>query len=343
METKDGVKKKEVLIHDLFSREIRPIRNWHEFLERWQVATTLEEMLGLLHAGFNVQLDQCVGDDRTYSSTDRLKFYFRLADGWARSALSLLGDSPEDREERYRFGHDQHGRTIYRSQNELRQIVARKAFDLLSTNFFSTARCQDVVLEEIWSMVKDFFRSEKSGLARERIIIRNLSANREKISHQETLAVNFLLGFADFLWFWKKDEINDWDDKVCRQRKVEYNLFVRTRISEAMPWLIEILVFLKRLDILDPYILVLNDDCLAKLEEITKRSKLNPSDHPVKVERPVESLSEAILAGSLAANFLLRCRTMKKEYERLSAIREAEEEAESARRRVEELRRGEEE
>ena len=57
-------------VHPLLSREIRPLYNWHEWLARWDAALTAEELLGLLHVGFNVPLDRSEHGEKGYDAVD---------------------------------------------------------------------------------------------------------------------------------------------------------------------------------------------------------------------------------------------------------------------------------
>ena len=86
---------KESIIYNLFNREIRPIRNWCEWLEHWLLAATVEEMLGLLHAGFSVPFERSQYGEKEYDRVDRAVFYFTIADGWADKNLLKM---PADKE-----------------------------------------------------------------------------------------------------------------------------------------------------------------------------------------------------------------------------------------------------
>ena len=62
-------------VHDLFTREIRPIKDWQEWLERWQAAVTMDEMLGLLHVGFDHPVGQYAEHTRPkYDGINRILF-----------------------------------------------------------------------------------------------------------------------------------------------------------------------------------------------------------------------------------------------------------------------------
>src|SRR3954471_13808541 len=84
---------RKVLIDNLLTLEIRPIRDFSEFIKRWQAAITIEEMLGLLHFGFSVPFaEQKSGNE--YDAIDRNTFYFSIAEDWCEDP------SPESAHER---------------------------------------------------------------------------------------------------------------------------------------------------------------------------------------------------------------------------------------------------
>jgi len=338
-------------VHPLLSREIRPLYNWHEWLARWDAALTAEELLGLLHVGFNVPLDRSEHGEKGYDAVDRVLFYFAIADGWADSDLLEL---PTDRKN---FGGDAFARV------KRRQELACKAFDMLCLNFFTEVvdyNYGDPAFKEDWgeniisgrffSVVQRFFKAEEPrpySFARR---IRNLSLRQEKQSHNEERAVNFILALTGFVWQWREQH-KDWDyvaegkekERGKREEK-EYNTATRSRIDSAKPWLIEVLTHLDKLDGLwklrdhRELLLTLDESCLAKLAEIALRSELVKGRHPVTEGRPVATVNEACLVGSRAAWFLKKYELMHAEHRRLTAILKAEQAKASADRKLQTLK-----
>ncbi len=130
----EAQKVEETPLHNLFTREVRPIRDWYEWLEHWQAITTIEEMKGLLHSGFEKPIGYAGYSKKQLDAVDRIIFYFGIADGWAERCLL---ESPTDSGYiYYNFGWDNRGNRIKKSQSESRQVVAEKAFDVLCLNFF---------------------------------------------------------------------------------------------------------------------------------------------------------------------------------------------------------------
>jgi len=335
----------EAAIHSLFSREIRPIRNWNEWLERWQAAATIEEMLGLLHVGFDTSFGNWSHNTKKYDRIDRLIFYFGIADGWT---SRWLLEKPEDRGVEYEFGLNQSGQRDSKSPSELRRILALKAFDMLCLNFFRSElhasptddnyqECWESVTftERLFPVIMNFFRAEK-GRFGDKLEIRNLSGNR-KISHNEEQATAFLLKCALFLWTWRENRIDSWVKEEEKTKIQEWNVVSRARIEAAKPWMIEVLSYLGELRALNGQVFELGEECLAKLEEIAMREELRQHSHPVSKDRPVATLDEACFAGSDAAWFLKCVELDTREHKRLTGILEAERAMETASRTIKEL------
>ena len=333
------------IIHNLLSREIRPIRNWHEFLERWQAATTLEEMLGLLHAGLSVPLERYQYGEKEYDRVDRVMFYFAIAGGWADNDLLKM---PADGEGKCPFGRDERSNTIYKTASELRQVVALKAFNMLCMNFFRAefegggrdGRWfgdfweEEVASDRLFSTILIFFRAEEDRF--DRVRIRNLS-RRSEPSHNEELARNFLLNLARFIWGWREKEIHSYYKEDEKEAVKKRNTKTRARLDAAKPWMVEVLEQLDRFDLLREWALTLDKPCLAKLKEIAFRSELSQHSHPVAKDRGVATLDEACYVGSPAAWFLKKRELKISEGKRLKAILEAKLDIEKADRKIKEL------
>lgn len=276
-ETKETTETRKAT-HDLFSREIRPVHNWHEWLARWQAAVTLEEMLGLLHAGFSAELRVFRDDVREYDSTDRVLFYLTIADGWADSNLLEV---PSDTGNKCQFGRDRHGNVVWKSVIEMRQMVALKAFDMLCLNFFRVELKgggrdgegfayvweQQIASERLFPAIADFFRAEESRFGGMRIRNLNPSYLRGEPSHNEKLAHQFLLNLARFLWGWKESDTR-FVESAKKPEAEKKNAAMRARLDGAKPWMVEVLVELGQLDFLREALLALDAPCLAKLKKL---------------------------------------------------------------------------
>jgi hypothetical protein len=332
----------EVAIHTLLTREIRPISNWHEWLTCWQAAENLEWMESLLHVGFNVPLERGQYGEKEY--VDRILFYFTIADGWADDSLLEL---PTDKDKEYVVGRDSNWNKIWKKPRELRQQLARKAFDMLCPKVFKVELVeggrhgdQDQI-NEVWAgqvaserllpVIQNFFRAEKDRHG-DRTIIRNLSHGwRSERSHSEQQAEAFLLNLTNCLWKWKEPDTKNWgpDREEDNKRFAE----ACVRVDASKPWMVEVLAKLNRLDMLREWILQLDEACLAKLKEIAMRNEI----HLVAKSRPVATLDEACFVGSKAAWLIKEYDLKTREYKRLNAIREAERQRAEAERKITEL------
>lgn len=324
----------EVPTHPLFVREIRPINDWSEFLRLWNATTSYEQMLGLLHIGFEVPLNTGGISEQGFDYTDRLKFYFEIANGWSETDWHWKSPGSEE--------HPSHLDGI--TSSSLRKKLATKAFTVLCSEFFNIEKfcsgyrrhhnsdptiemhwIQLLMNEHLFPVVKEFFRIEVKN--REGSRIQNLSAawHNGRI-HGEERAINALLMLAPFLFNWTETKIESYDYEKEKAEKVERNTAMRAIVDDAMPWMIEVLHDLAGLSVLMPWITDLNEACLSKFKEIAMRSQLSASNqnHHVNNDRQVASLDEARLVGSKAARFLAEYELAMKQTERLIAIQQAE-------------------
>jgi len=336
--------KDETAIHTLLTREIRPIRNWNEWLARWQAAEDIQWMESLLHVGFSISFERQYGE-REYDRVDRYIFYFTIADGWADDYLLKL---KEDEGRTYSVGQDANWNTINKTPSELRQQVARKAFNMLCMNLFKidlggTDIRGDGRFDRIWEesiaserllpVIQNFFRLEESRYGSS-IRIRNLSYPGNRRPHNEQQAINFLLNLAKFLWGWKKPNTQFSSNKDEMDKHFAAK---RVCLDAAKPWMTEILVELNELDVLRERILELDDACLAKLREIALHAELSNFRHPVMEDRSVATLNEACYVDSRSA-WLLKVHELKaREDGRLRMIRESEQQKVDADYRIQKL------
>ncbi len=318
-------KEVEVTLQGLLNREVRPIHNWHEWLLCWGKAENFQYMESLLHVGFNVP----VGGEKEYDSIDRYIFYFTIADGW--SGKGYMEESLTY-EKKHIVGFNLNQNPIQKTEGKLRQQLALKAFNILCQNFFKVGSVQmvrgvyefnrvwedAVVSERLFPVIQNFFKVEGICFG-EYAKIRNLSERYVKRSHNEELVVEFLLNLAKFLWTWKEGSTRWYGDKKeeADKRLAE----TRVRIESAKPWMVEVLVRLDKLDVLQDWILELDELCLDKLKEISLRNELS-WEHPGRYGRVVTTIDEACYVGSKTAWFLKKHELMTREHKRLVEIHE---------------------
>ncbi|HAU08013.1 MAG: hypothetical protein UW46_C0003G0009 [Candidatus Yanofskybacteria bacterium GW2011_GWF1_44_227] len=332
------------VLGDLSKREVRPTKNFHEWLKMWQTAKTLGELLGLLHEGFEVSLTASTYGEPDYDDIDRLIFYFLVADGH----FLLRSNSPLD-PPKFRIGYDKNGNEVVRSEGEIRQIVAQKAFKMLVQNFFKGAETRKVIeyrrddsfgsfwnktiqSERIFNAILGFFSIHQRRYADD-FEIPNLPRQRER-THHEQIAFDFLMNFVELIWEWRDPEVQSWrkEEEIAEQKKRTAE--IRKRVDEAKPWTIEVMEILGQLDILRKYIPTLDKASLAKLKEIAMRRKIHDYRHPVEKTRLVASLDEARFVGSRAAWLISEYELVKREGNRLEEIRSAQREIEEANERI---------
>lgn len=335
-------------VHPLFTREIRPLRNWHEWLSRWDAAVSMEEMLGLLHVGFAVSLGRREHGEKEYHCIDRLIFYFSIADGWEDHALLK---PPGENHWNFPDYNSLYERGLLPSQ--LRQKIARKAFDTLCLAFFKEVFSEDrysgddfkdgwkktIVSERLFPVIQNFFMAKK-GLYGNSVVIRNLSRWQwEGRSHNERLAARFLLALARSIWDWGEPHEPYYSSDEQEEKFRKESAARRSRIDASKPWLVEVLSCLDKLDLLSKreWLIELDKPCLAKLKEIALRKELLGARHHVVESRLVATVDEALYAGSKAAMLLKEYEIVHAEHKRLTAIRDAERQRAKAERELEKL------
>lgn len=341
----------KVTSDSLKARDILPIANWHEWLKLWREANNLQTMEGLLHVGFSMVMDRTSHEEKEYDHVDRVLFYLSVADGWL--DFGLLRNPTADSGEDYRVGRDRNGNAIRKTQPELRQMVAEKAFNILCQNFFKldpelyknsserlTRFFENLVFsDKVFPILMKFFCPEVSG-THQRVPIRNLPRRTWRdISHNEELVIDFFVNLASYLFKWQAPEIASWKEE---SEKIKHKALVEkmcSRVAEAKLWMIEILVYINRLDVLnDPEkMFELDKLSLARLKEIAMRTELNDIYHPVEEDRSVASLEEACYAGSKAAVFLLIYRVRLDVHKHLLMIKRAQEDKDEALRKLRRL------
>jgi len=350
----DKVVEVEKAVHPLLTREIRPIYNWCEWLACWESGQGYQWFESLLHVGFQVSLESGKYGEKEYDRIDRIIFYLKVADGWASYSSSSFWHSTDPRDS-VSLGWDSEGHRVTKTMAELRQLLARKAFDVLCLNFFKMEKLgrgrdgeffnegwENVVSSErLFPVIMNFFRVEEE-FSRFRMcnLVLN-SLNEERRSHNEKQAVAFLLNLAEFIWERPSDLLPPYWLKGEEKEKFEKQLAATAvRVEAAKPWMVEVLYALGRLDVLDKRILLLEEACLAKLKEIALRTKLDHRQHvgqSMEEGRFAKTIDEALLVGSEAALFLKKHEVMFKENKRLENIYKAEQARDEAERKLKEL------
>jgi len=332
-----------------FLQQVPPIRTWPEWLKLAQAATTFEQKLGLLHVGFDVEVhaNNKWALPGELTSTDRLKFYFGTADGWTDASHFRYEGLLWSEEETYHTGRDKNHNAVKRTVSDQRQLLARKAFEMLARNYLRPMlhwlentnhrdRDEDVwtrrfVLDPAFLMLQEFFAIEKGG-------VRNLSGPYRDRTPSEELAVEFLLKLPKLLWSWQEDEINSYDNAETKAEKEHDNQVARQTVAAAKLWIIEVLAELQELDLLKPWLIDdFDETCLAKLKEIALRRELRQNFHHVQKDRRAATIDEACFAGSEAAWLLKKRDVMVRENDRLRDIRHAQRERDEADERVRKL------
>ena len=315
--------KQSKFVNPIIARKMDLIFNWHHWLTLWAEATTLEQMLGLLHCGFTVSLNKKYGEPK-YEEVDRVAFFLEIADGWAdESSLRAKG---EDRDrETFTLGYDKNGNPNRYSEAGLRKMIARKAFELLCVNYFnhepkyrdeySSKWSELVVSAKIYPLLQHFFRVVRCD--HEQAKLANVGDSWRPTHHDEIVKA-FMLNLANFVWEYKL-KTRAWEKRSSEDEQKDEEF--QARLDASKPWLIEVLRFYDELGRLRKHLLNLDKPCLAKLGELAMRNEIKEWPN----NRPVANLNEARYVRSKAAWLLaereLNLR-MKKMFEKERATRE---------------------
>jgi len=304
-EEKQGVEEKEEgLINPLRGREVRPDHNWYELMQLWESAKTVGEMESILHRGYRVTMSRYDREEKEYTEIDRHVFYLEIANGWADQSSLVKWEKYDTPTSAYEKAGP-------------RRDLAAKAFDTLCLNFFNmelyekhssdfNRRWEGILLfERLFSTIQKFFCVNVEVYSSYCIVkVRNLTHSKEENrSHSEKQVVAFLLNLAKYLWAWEGPNLS-YDCVPNGPEKKKWITETYARVNATKPWMIEILSFLGKLDVLRNRMKPLDEACLAKLKEIALRSEIRSCYHPVEKNRLVKTLDEAYLVGSPAASLL---------------------------------------
>ena len=329
---------------DLSQRNITARRNFNEWLKIWQKATHLGDMLGLLHELKNVDFDSS-GNESEYTEDDRTIFLLRVAEGWADTELlEIRGDIRQ----KY-AGNDKYGNIRYVANADILQKVAQKAFTVLCQEFFKLGVPDEeshdnlpnprffgriIRNTNLFLAINHFFRLTFDRYKIPNLPKRRLTSETLQLKHSESIARSFLMNLIDNIWGLETGHYEGGsfggDNLVT----------IRSNIVTSKPWTIEVLNYFDELKRIHHYGEDLGQPNLDKLRTIAMRSTLTTFHHPIRKDRPVESLEEAIYAGSAAGLFLLECEIRAKTAKKLEAIRKVRELAERAKARLDSLTKG---
>ncbi len=346
------VELKPVSVLCVATPDIRPIKDLNEWFDLMDEAKTVEEILGLLHIGFDMEVAQLnylrQQEETQLTETDRVICYLNLADGHeSNSGLEI----PEDGNREYPFGENESGFTIHVRPSNLRQLIAQKAFSQLCNHFFkkwlnekkngegSASWAVELIESDLFVALQYFLRTETS---RSDYTLPNLKLGRKEGIHHKTLVIDFILRLAKFLWEWREYH-SIWQSHLSNEERLEEerkNTLTRSHIERAKPWIIEVLAALGELHLLRKYLLNLDEGSVVKLKDMALKYQFKSySSHSdlVSKERPVANLEEALLLGSPEARLVIEHGILTNVHSKLKEVRETEREVEKVQKKLSEL------
>lgn len=315
METQQGAVKRK---HPLEGKEVTYIQSWEQWKKRWEGESSTEILHSLLHFGFSVSANW-------KDAVERLCLYLEIADnGDERS--SVFSSKDDWQFQTYRaFGSE------VNTKAGLREVLAKKSFQMLCQNFFKNTAEQNyhlpswvgmITIPQVLDKVFWFFRLNYLG------DILNIHLLRDG-DHQKKVAEDFVHELCLFIW----DCGNYGTYPGCRELTEE----VRTAFRKARPDVITLLAGLGELNLLlkgDRYE-EMDNVCLKKIESLAFGYELWLPD--ANEFRKPQTIEEACLGKSQAARVLLVLRTLLAEEERFDKMRKLKEQRKKAEKELAEL------
>jgi len=316
--------------HSLFAfeRELVEIDGWLDWLKLWHQAATWQQLIGLLHCGFEVVVRE---DERR----EMICFYLKVAEGY-RSQDHLAKLFPDDKIT---------GDAWFRPSNQpyfsQRWQVAQKAWKMLCDKIFkNTGKDHNpswlryVCNQRVFSDLLWFFRAPEHNYAET-----NLPHWRGDDNHQDTVARTFLKDFLRLVWrgteIYTDHFLRGWTYNTREEQAEQADEMFRA----ARPGTLDLLVYLDweelllKSDFRGP-IENLAPECWQRLEELALRKDRG------KRGEPCSSVENALVNGSTMAGVVILLRAKYKEVMRLKAIKEAEEAKAEAEKRLARLSHG---
>lgn len=170
--------------HPLFNRDFCFSLTWKEWKKLFTETKQAHEAVGLLHHGFEVDVDYEQSTER-----ERVSFYLKVAYGYNNETLFRLAD---DSDNRFLSIFGRH------SVTEARMEIAQKAWSVLCQKFFKNRDSDDLPLG--WRIITDregekllekvfWFFSDKINIP-----------VAPPIDHNDRIVTGFLLKLAEMIW-----------------------------------------------------------------------------------------------------------------------------------------------
>lgn len=311
--------------HPLVGKEVTHIQSWGQWKERWEKESCTEILHSLLHFGFGVSADW-------NEAIERLCLYLEIADnGDERS--SVFSSKDDWQFQTYRaFGSE------VNTKAGLREVLAKKAFQMLCQNFFKNTEKSEyhwklpswariVIVPQVLTKLFWFFQLDYQG--------DTLNLHRiTESEHHKQIVRDFVHDFCLFVW-----ECGD----SAYHNYQEITEEVRTAFRQARPDIITLLAGLGELDLLlkgDRYEEI-DKACLKKLKNLAFGYELwlpDVNDFHGNRRKP-RTIEEACLGKSQAARVLLVLQTLSAEKKRFDKMRELKEQHREAEKKLTELKK----
>lgn len=319
-------------VHPLLIREIRPIENWGEWVSRWNEAKGYEELIGLLHCGFDVRMGGYKNPGE-YTYIDRMLFYFNVAEKWTSERIATPGIFWQD-EPKYNYWVKDHQEE--KTRPYLRGEIAKKAFSVLVSQKFkpivqadteNQRRVRTIELSNIWgnnllfNAFITFFRVEEN-----RIINLSPRSNFENFGPSEKVAWGFIKCLIKYLIADTEAPNEPFDRKKDGEKYKQDLAEFNARLMKGKLWAFEVLEAMSETSgfLTEMGYRKLEDEDRELLTQIAMRRTIKHNGMHEGKDRPVLSLEEACYSGSSSANLLLAVERRRCVEAKLNKVRKAE-------------------
>ncbi|OGZ79394.1 MAG: hypothetical protein A2528_03760 [Candidatus Staskawiczbacteria bacterium RIFOXYD2_FULL_37_9] len=285
-------------LEGLCPSDIQAFADWKS---RWDGTPVLGEKLGLLH---------CLQVMKYWPDTRKQTVFFLL-----------------DIANGYRTGKPFHNWQGYNASeiNEGLDMISKKAFDVLCVRLFAPTK-NDYPSQWKWMLVTQETFEKLLQFCLPEAENYRLPYDGEQVSHQTEVFGRFLLEFSQLGW------VHDFSPSEFSRNKDVNLAEIRARLIAARPQFMEILRYIRQLSRLNKPMRDFSNEfpeldgaCLKKLKEMAFRASLNLPWQEVGATayfRKPETLHEAILGGSVAAEILVINSIRQKEKKRIHALYE---------------------
>lgn len=295
-------------LHPLRSRKLTLIGEWKDWRALWEAEPHAERLVELLHIGFRVPCRGCEDAEQRYL------LYLSLADGHT-EPIGSWEERRADTMSHTTFGH-------YQNWTKIRQQIAQKAFKELCRSLFENTERPEappswlhplIRFSRVFDAVLTFFLPVDTFEP----TLRNLP--RERKGHDYETAAAFLRELS--ILAWKPGTLDDYGCNADQRKNFQER---RPQFVRILAGLNELGCFMIRRNFIADRELELDERDCEMLGRIALGTEVHLPTEPDWTEkrRLPQTLEEAAVGGSRAAQLLLITRVADQQRKRFAKLRE---------------------